>query len=70
MKFIFLFFIFTSFYSNANTIEVCATCEVKNINDATFIAKDGDTILVKKGIYYETEIQVSKALQIIGIDKY
>ena len=67
MKLVFFFFL-TSIFGYANTIEVCATCKIQKINDATFIAKDGDTILVKKGIYYETEIQVSKALQIIGVD--
>ncbi|HIP26213.1 MAG TPA: nitrous oxide reductase family maturation protein NosD [Flavobacteriaceae bacterium] len=68
MKYIFILLILTSFFSHATTIEVCASCEVKKIGDATLMAKDGDIIYVKKGVYYETEIQVSNAIQIIGID--
>ena len=51
----------------ANTIEVCASCEIKSIKEAVLMAKDGDTILIKKGVYKENKIDVSKAIHIIGI---
>ncbi len=68
MKHLFIVLILTSFISHATIIDVCATCEVKKIGDATLIAKDGDIIRVQQGVYYETEIQISHAIQVIGIN--
>jgi nitrous oxidase accessory protein len=68
MRYILVLFSLFSFLTQANTIEVCASCDIKTIKDAVLIAKDGDTVLVKKGIYKETMIDVNRAIHIIGID--
>lgn len=47
---------------NASVIEVCATCEETSIKDAVEKAEAGDTILVKKGTYFETGIVIDKPL--------
>jgi len=51
---------------DAQHIEVCKSCETKSLKEAILKAKDFDTILVKKGIYKESNIQVNKSLTIIG----
>ncbi|MCF6294592.1 MAG: nitrous oxide reductase family maturation protein NosD [Flavobacteriaceae bacterium] len=50
----------------AETIEVCTTCKITSIKEAIAIAKDFDTIIVKKGTYYEYDIVIDKPLTIIG----
>lgn len=52
----------------ANTIEVCQTCDISEINKAIAIAKPHDTIFIKKGIYKEFNIVIDKPLTIIGED--
>lgn len=64
--FFILTFTFTQTFSQTKTLEVCSSCEYKTINKAVSIAKDGDTVLIKKGVYKETNIQVNKAVSIIG----
>jgi len=66
MKYFLIFFLFFTINLQANTIEVCATCKVQSIKKAVFIAKDGDTILIKKGVYKETQISINKSIHIIG----
>ena len=61
--------IFLTFYSlsvKAQTIVVCNTCEVASIKDAIAVAKDYDTIRIKKGTYKEYSIHIDKPLTIIG----
>ncbi len=53
-------------FSFTQTIEVCETCTISTINEAISVAKDFDTILVKKGIYKEYNIEVNKPLTIVG----
>ena len=55
MRNIFLFPLFLFFVSflQAKQIEVCATCEIKTIKEAISIAKDGDEIIIKGGVYKE-----------------
>lgn len=66
----FLLFIFSAFTNLwANTITVCATCSVKTIHEAIAMAAEGDTILVKKGIYKESNLKITKGLTIIGEDQ-
>tara|TARA_R110001632_G_scaffold10544_5_gene38948 strand:- start:23918 stop:25156 length:1239 start_codon:yes stop_codon:yes gene_type:complete len=55
-----------SFFSEAQTIEVCETCPISSLKEAILIAKDFDTILVQKGTYKEYNILVDKPLTIIG----
>ncbi|MEE9431017.1 MAG: nitrous oxide reductase family maturation protein NosD [Melioribacteraceae bacterium] len=61
--------VFISSQIKANTIEVCASCKIKTITEAVSLAQDGDTILVKKGIYKENKISISKSIHIIGVDQ-
>lgn len=67
MRFVFYIVILLSFYTNASTIDVCSSCDIKSIKEAVFLAKNGDTILVKKGIYKESSIiLIDKELHLIG----
>nr|WP_271393551.1 nitrous oxide reductase family maturation protein NosD [Aequorivita sinensis] len=52
----------------SQTITVCATCPVKSIKEAVKQASEGDTILVKKGIYKEANIKIDKGITLIGED--
>ncbi|ARV14330.1 nitrous oxide reductase family maturation protein NosD [Polaribacter sp. SA4-12] len=65
-----LLFLIYSFTGNAQTsrIDVCSSCKVKSIKDAIKLAKDGDTILVKKGIYKESKLFIDKSIHLIGED--
>ena len=58
------FFIITSVY--AKTITVCPNCEISSIKKALQLAQNGDTILIKKGIYKEGNILVKKSVKLIG----
>jgi len=53
---------------NAESITVCNNCTIKSIKKAISIAKDYDTIIVRKGTYKEHDIIISKPLTIIGED--
>ena len=68
MRNFFILFLFFNLSGYATSIEVCSTCPVKTIKQAVTMAKDGDSILVKKGIYHESQIDISNAIHIIGID--
>lgn len=68
MRYILILFLLFTFTIHANTIDVCATCDVKTIKNAVLLAKDGDTILVKKGVYKESQININRAIHIIGVD--
>lgn len=61
-----LLMLFSSSGLWAKTITVCESCEVKTISKALELAEDGDTILVKPGIYREANIKVTKSVSIIG----
>ncbi len=52
----------------AKTIPVCVSCAVTSIKAGIAIAKDCDTLLIKKGTYKEYNILVDKPLTIIGED--
>ena len=69
-KKIFLFAVFISLIAKAQTktITVCNTCDIKSIKEGVNLAQDKDTVLVKKGTYYEHLIYVNKAIHIIGED--
>ncbi|NNL33326.1 MAG: nitrous oxide reductase family maturation protein NosD [Flavobacteriaceae bacterium] len=65
--FIFLISLFfVSTFTFADTIEVCKTCNLSSINEAIALAKDHDTILIKKGTYKEYDILIDKPLSILG----
>ncbi|WP_262913911.1 nitrous oxide reductase family maturation protein NosD [Aequorivita vitellina] len=66
----YILFLLIGFLSVTNlwskTITVCATCPVKSINEAILQAEEGDTVLVKKGIYKEANIKIEKGITLIG----
>ena len=64
--FIIVAFLLFEISAFATTINVCPSCEITSIKEAVLIAKKGDTILVKKGIFKETQINITKAVHIIG----
>ncbi|WP_439647991.1 nitrous oxide reductase family maturation protein NosD [Aequorivita sinensis] len=68
----YILFLFISLFSLTNlwsqTITVCATCPVKSIKEAVKQASEGDTILVKKGVYKEANIKIDKGITLIGED--
>lgn len=51
-----------------NTIEVGKNRSVHTLRQAIKIAKDGDTILLNKGVYKEGNIIIDKAIYLVGID--
>lgn len=63
--FIFLCLLVTS-VSRAATLKVCSQCSYQTITGAIENAMAGDTILVKKGIYKEGNIEIRKPLTLIG----
>lgn len=52
--------------SFAQTVEVCASCNVKTLKEAIAIAPKYGKIVVKKGIYKEHDIEIDKPISIIG----
>ncbi|TLP80184.1 nitrous oxide reductase family maturation protein NosD [Maribacter sp. ACAM166] len=58
------FIIGTSLY--ANTIPICSSCKVTSIKKGIEIAKDFDTLLIKKGVYKEFNILIDKPLTLLG----
>ncbi len=66
--FLILFINSTFIFSQTTTITVCKTCDIKTIKEAIQLAKEGDTVFVKKGIYKEKTLFVDKGIHIIGQD--
>jgi len=66
MKLFFFSFLFISSLSFSKTIEVCSSCKIKTIQKGIDISIDGDTVLVRKGIYYENDISIEKQIHVIG----
>lgn len=68
----YIIFFLTALLSLTNlwskTITVCSTCTVKTIREAIQEASDGDTIVVKKGIYKEANLKIDKSITLIGED--
>ena len=63
---LFLFITGTSF---ANTIIVGKDKVISTLRQGIKVAKDGDTVLLNKGIYKEGNIIIDKAIHLIGIDE-
>lgn len=66
IKNLFTLLLFYGITLNASNITVCSTCEISSIKDAILLAKEFDTIFVKKGTYKEHTILIDKPLTIIG----
>jgi len=65
---VFLILVFTGQILLSQGIEVCKNCKVSSIKDAISLAKDFDTIVVKKGTYKEYGILINKPITILGKD--
>lgn len=63
---VFILVILMTCNSYAQKIEVCKNCPTSTLKKAIAIAKDFDTIIVKKGTYKEHDILINKPLTIIG----
>lgn len=63
LPFLMLFCVLSGYAQN---IEVCSSCNFKTISEAVKAATDYDTIVVKKGTYFEYNIAITKPLTIIG----
>lgn len=61
-----LIVLFLFVYVYGKTIVVCPDCEISSIKKALSIAENGDTILIKKGIYKEGNILIKKSIKLIG----
>lgn len=61
-----LLFLVIPWPSFGKTIEVCNTCSISKIQNAIIRSARHDTIIIKKGLYKEHNIQVDKPLVIIG----
>ena len=70
MKYLsFLLLLLFNLQLQAREILVCEGCEVKSVKAAVEMARDGDTIRVKKGFYKENDIRIlNKSISIIGED--
>ena len=66
MKYLCFVFFFVLLKIQASTITVCNSCAIKSITEAVSIAQDGDTIIIKKGVYKEHNIVINKAIHLIG----
>ena len=64
--FVFLLLAFCTSPGFAKTITVCGSCAVKTIQQGINQAVEGDTVLVKKGIYKETNIIIDKSIILLG----
>ncbi len=67
VRIVFLF-LFVFGYTFSKTITVCPDCEIKSIKKALALAENGDTIIIKKGVYREGNILIKKSVTIIGED--
>lgn len=64
---IFFFILLFASTLGAKEIVVCQNCEVSSIKKAVNLAENGDTIVIKKGLYKEHEIEIiGKSISIIG----
>lgn len=55
-----------SLVAQAETIVVCSSCGIKTIKEAIQKSFEGDTILVKQGVYKESNLKIDKGITIIG----
>src|SRR4051812_48710601 len=60
---------FAGIKAEAADLKVCKTCAYPTITAAVKAAKPYDRILVQKGYYPESNIEIKKPLQLIGIGK-
>ena len=64
--FVIIFLVIGKMSSWAKTITVCNSCDIKTIQEGINQASEGDTVLVKKGIYKEVNIIINKSIILLG----
>ncbi|MEL4456209.1 nitrous oxide reductase family maturation protein NosD [Lutimonas vermicola] len=65
---LFLFVFFCFYLMQAHQIKVCDSCDIRSIQQAIDLSKDGDEIVIMPGIYKEHGIVVNKSIHIKGVD--
>ena len=68
MKFLIIILCCCSLHSFAGVIKVGKQQACQTITAAVAMAKDGDTVLVDKGIYFEKNLVINKSIVLKGID--
>ncbi len=66
-SFLTVLFLVTMTSAFANTIVVGKDKTVSTLRQAVQLAKDGDTILLNKGVYKEGNITIAKPIYLIGV---
>jgi len=64
-----IFFLFTIGHATGNTIIVGKNRAITTLKQGINAAKDGDTVLLHKGVYKEGNIIIDKSIYLIGIDE-
>lgn len=64
-----ILFLFTLRFSFGTTIIVGKDKPVKSLKQAMALAKDGDTILLNRGVYKEGNITINKSIHLIGVNE-
>lgn len=65
-KLVILLILLQGTFTLAKTIEVCASCNISTIKKAIAIAQNGDKIFIKKGIYFENNLNITQSISIYG----
>lgn len=65
-SFFFLIILVCYLPSFGKTIPVCSQCTFNSIQKALAMAQNGDSILIKKGIYKEKNLLIQKSLTLLG----
>jgi nitrous oxidase accessory protein len=66
---LYILFLFSIGSAFANKIEVGKNKSITTLRQGIKAAKNGDTVLLNKGVYKEGNIIITKAIYLIGIDK-
>jgi nitrous oxidase accessory protein len=53
-------------FANASEIRVCPQCSIATVKQAVLAAKNGDIIIIEKGVYKEINILINKSIAITG----
>lgn len=65
-KLVILLILLQGTFTLAKTIEVCGSCNISTIKKAIAIAQNGDKIFIKKGIYFENNLNITQSISIYG----
>ena len=66
---LFLTFLISLGVRAEQVIEVCGNCTITTLGEALKQSKAGYIIQVKSGTYYESELEISKPVTLIGVDR-